>query len=79
MVYLGFPDTLLAKIQEECDGKYCYQTLDSDHVVISYLPAVENFIEWKKSVLGTYVKKDGMPFAVKNENIQSEELDFRIP
>ena len=28
MVYLGFPDTLLAKIQEECDGKYSYKVID---------------------------------------------------
>lgn len=46
---LGLPGHF-AKIQEECDGKYCYQTLDSDHVVISCLPAVENFIEWNGSV-----------------------------
>lgn len=67
MVYLGFPDTLLAKIQEECDGRYCYQALDSDHVVISCLPAVENFVEWKKSVLGMYVKKTESPLPSKTK------------
>lgn len=66
MVYLGFPDTLLAKIQEECDGKYSYKVIDENHVVITGLPVLENFDDWKKSVLGAVPKTS--PASKKQES-----------
>lgn len=83
MVYLGFPDTLIPKLQQECNEKgFHWITVSENHYQIASLPEIPDFEIWKKSVLGA---KDKIQLAKDNtllssENVSSEHgLEKRIP
>lgn len=53
VVYLGFPDTVLADLQREVEeGGYAWNVIEPDrHFEISGIPEVPGFTAWKNSVL----------------------------